>query len=75
MSSDVEVQAIPQGRTAQFRPVRLPSSTRAAKCCHIPRKAGVRIEDGVSRATCRRCECDLIRTQASRKWYRSGMFG
>ncbi|MCE7795987.1 hypothetical protein LWE61_05355 [Sphingobium sufflavum] len=47
----------------------------AHTCTHVPRKTAVQEEGGVYRAICRRCECDLVRTLASRKWYRSGLFG
>ncbi len=53
----------------------MPHSPLPKSCFHVPRKSDVHEDGGVYRAICRRCECDLVRTQASRKWYRSGMFG
>ncbi|QUT05937.1 hypothetical protein KFK14_23910 [Sphingobium phenoxybenzoativorans] len=31
-------------------------------------------DDGVTRTHCLDCRCQLVRTLASRAWYRSGMF-
>lgn len=58
-----------QGATAMQMNIRLEG------CSHVPRAQDVREEFGVYRSVCRRCECNLVRTLASRKWYRSGLFG
>jgi hypothetical protein len=46
-----------------------------ANCSHVPLPNSAREEAGIYRTTCRYCECDLVRTLVSRKWYRSGLFG
>lgn len=47
----------------------------SSHCDHVPRKGDLHEENGVLRAKCRRCECDLVRTLASRRWYQSGLLG
>lgn len=42
---------------------------------HRARRVKLVFEDGAIRTTCRDCGCDLVRTQATRRWFYSGALG
>lgn len=51
--------------------------TRPILCAtgrHRPNVTHATENNGVTRTFCRDCQCELVRTQASRGWYRSGIF-
>ncbi|HEX7782463.1 MAG TPA: hypothetical protein VF509_06625 [Sphingobium sp.] len=51
--------------------------TKPALCAsgrHRPDAARKSEYDGVTRTHCRDCRCQLVKTLASRGWYRSGLF-
>lgn len=50
----------------------------AAGCAtgnHRARRVRLLFESGAIRSRCRDCGCDLVRTQATRRWYYSGPLG
>ena len=42
---------------------------------HRARDRVSRTGDDIQRSVCRDCGCELVRTKAMRRWYRSGMLG
>lgn len=42
---------------------------------HVPSRSSIRHDGDVRRARCRGCGCTLVRTLATRAWYRSGALG
>lgn len=42
---------------------------------HRARRVRIRLDGGALRTTCRDCGCDLVRTQATRRWFYSGALG
>ena len=42
---------------------------------HKPHRRMLHVEDGVQRTICQTCGCLLVRTLATRKWFRSGTLG
>ncbi|CAN5364533.1 hypothetical protein BH10PSE12_BH10PSE12_27790 [soil metagenome] len=51
--------------------------TKPVRCVvgrHRPDVTQTSESNGVARTLCRDCQCALVRTLASRSWYRSGLF-
>ncbi len=42
---------------------------------HRPRRVRLSLSETKLHTTCRDCGCDLVRTQATRRWYYSGTLG
>ena len=42
---------------------------------HRARRVRLVYDDGKIHSTCRDCGCELVRTQATRRWYFSGRLG
>ena len=42
---------------------------------HRARRVRLAFHEGKLHSTCRDCGCDLVRTQATRRWYYSGALG
>ncbi|UAK24885.1 hypothetical protein [Sphingomonas nostoxanthinifaciens] len=42
---------------------------------HRARRVRLIFTEGTLRSRCRDCGCDLVRTQATRRWYYSGSLG